>query len=690
VLRRKTLLWSVPLVAGLAIAGRSVGTAGEAGITAVPSVGRATHPSAAPLAQPVPSKPAVSAAAVSNRAPLAPNAFNLLPLTVVKPKGWLRRQLEIQAAGLGGHLDEFWPDLGPESAWLGGTGEGWERGPYFLDGLLPLAYLLDDPKLKAKAQRWIDWTLNNQRTDGAIGPPKNTDWWPNMIMLKVLTQYHEATGDPRVLSFMTRYFAYQASKMSEVPLKEWAIYRWQDEVLSVLWLYNRTGDAKLLDLARRLHEHGFDWRGQFANFRYTDKVTNADAKLNTHVVNNAMALKASAIWSLVSRSAADRGAARHQLETMDRYHLLPGGVHSGDEHYAGRSPSQGTELCAVVEGMFSVEHLLAVLGEPALGDRLEKMAYNALPGAFDGNMWAHQYDQQPNQVLCSLRPRQWTTNGPESNLFGLEPHFGCCTANFHQGWPKLVSSLWMATPGGGLVAAAYAPSEVRTTVPGGVDVTVAEDTDYPFREIVRLTLTPTREVTFPLLLRIPAWAAGAELTVNGAAQPGVRPGTFHRVQRTWKPGDRVQLRLPMRVRASRWFNESTALERGPLVFSLKIGEDWRQITQGMKNPARPPAKDWEVHPTTPWNYGLAIGDEGEPPGIEVEERPIGSAPFSPAGAPVELRVKGRRLSEWVVVEGSAAAPPRSPAASSAPLETLTLIPYGSAKLRITAFPRVRP
>ncbi len=110
----------------------------------------------------------------------------------------------------------------------------------------------------------------------------------------------------------------------------------------------------------------------------------------------------------------------------------------------------------------------------------------------------------------------------------------------------------------------------------------------------------------------------------------------------------------------------------------------------MKNPARAPAKDWEVHPTTPWNYGLAINDATEPAGIEVAEKPIGPTPFSPAGAPIELRVKGRRLPEWVLVDGSAAAPPKSPAASSSPVETLTLIPYGSAKLRITAFPRVSP
>ena len=126
-------------------------------------------------------------------------AFIPLPLGAVLPNGWLRRQLQIQAEGLTGHLDEIWPDVGKNSGWLGGTGESWERGPYFVDGLVPLAYLLHDERLIAKARPWVEWTLTHQGEDGRIGPPKNTDWWPNMVMLKVLTQYQEATGDPRVI-----------------------------------------------------------------------------------------------------------------------------------------------------------------------------------------------------------------------------------------------------------------------------------------------------------------------------------------------------------------------------------------------------------------------------------------------------------------------------------------------------------
>ena len=645
--------------------------------------------------------------AVKNREPLVPNALYLLPLTSIKPRGWLRRQLQIQAEGLSGHLDEVWPDLGRTSAWLGGPGEGWERGPYFLDGLLPLAYLLDDPKLIAKANKWINWTLDNQRPDGSIGPAKNKDWWPNMIMLKALTQHYEATGDPRVLPLMERYFEHHARLAAERPLKEWAIFRWGEEVLSLIWLYNRTGNGRLLDLARMLERQGFDWKEHFADFKFPNKVTReqlrADEKkgeferggismkaLSVHGVNNAMAMKYEPLWSLISRDKSDRHAIYQMLSELDKHHLLPNGMHSADEHYAGQNPSQGVELCAVVETMFSLEHLIGILGDPKLADRLERISFNAMPATFSGDMWSHQYDQQPNQVLCNIEKRDWTTNGPESNVFGLEPNFGCCTANMHQGWPKFVASLWMATADDGLAAVAYAPNEVNTVVKGGVRVNVIEETEYPFRGRVRFTVNPERPVMFPLQLRIPAWSEGATLAINGARPQEVKAGTFHRIERRWGKGDQVELTFPLRMRTSNWYQNSVAIERGPLVFSLKIGEDWRKITKGMHKPAPAPAADWEVRPTTAWNYGLVINQNDVEKSVEVIEKAVRTSPFTSQGAPVELRVKGRRIPEWTLVRGSAGPLPPSPVRSQEPDETLTLIPYGSAKLRITAFPRVLP
>jgi hypothetical protein len=636
----------------------------------------------------------ISKAAVKNRAPLAPNAFYLFPLGAIEPRGWIKSQLQLQANSLGGHLDETWADVGPNSGWLGGTGEAWERGPYFLDGLLPLAHLLGDKRLKAKAQKYIDWTLDHPWPNGMIGPRTNDDWWPRMVMLKVLTQYQEATGDPRVIPFLTRYFSFQLNELPKRPLRDWGKFRWQDEALSAIWLYNRTGDQKLIELASLLHQQGHDWQAQFRNFSYTQPITAAylklseqgnglkDLALSTHGVNNAQAIKTGPVWSMVSGSATDRHAVLEMIGKLDQYHGLPNGMFSCDEHLAGRNPSQGSELCSVVEYMFSLEQSLAILGDVSLGDKLERLAYNALPGAFTNDMWAHQYNQEPNQVECSLHHKPWTTDGPESNLYGLAPHFGCCAANFHQGWPKFAASLFMLSHDDGLVAAAYAPCELHTVL-RDTPLHVVEETDYPFRGKVTLTVKVASPLNFPMLLRIPAWAAGASIQVNGQAQPAPTAGSFARVERTWKDGDRVIMTMPMQPRLSRWFNHSVAVERGPLVFSYPIGEDWLKLRD------RGLTADWQVYPSTQWNYALTFG--GQPPeqSIAVTQSETGNHPFDANETPVRLKVKARKLPAWRAEDGVADPVPQSPVSSEESEETISLIPYAAAKLRITAFPEIK-
>jgi hypothetical protein len=165
-----------------------------------------------------------------NRAPLQPAAFRGLPLGSIRPEGWLLDQLRVQADGLTGHLDEFWPDVGRESGWLGGPGESWERGPYYVDGLLPLAYVLDDSRLIAKAHQWVDWSLSTARPNGQFGPLRNQDWWPRMIMLKPLCGYYEASGDVRVLELMSAYFRYQNKAIHARPLDSWGMARGADNL----------------------------------------------------------------------------------------------------------------------------------------------------------------------------------------------------------------------------------------------------------------------------------------------------------------------------------------------------------------------------------------------------------------------------------------------------------------------------
>ncbi len=624
---------------------------------------------------------------VPNRAPLQPTAYTPLPLGAVTPEGWLRRQLEIQAAGLTGHLDEFWADVGSNSGWLGGKGESWERGPYFLDGLLPLAYQLNDPKLIAKVRPWMEWVLTHQQASGQIGPASNDDWWPRMVMLKVLAQYQEVTGDARVVPLMSKYFAFERKELPGKPLRDWGRYRWQDNVYTVLWLYNRTGDAKLLELAKLLHQQGFDWNAEFSAFEYKSKqhaselgfVPNSpppDRAMQTHGVNIGMSLKAGPVWWQVTGDPDDRQTLSRQLAMLDKYHGLPNGIFSADEHLAGPDPSQGTELCTVVESMFSYEEAFATLGDAALADRLERVTYNALPATLSNDMWSHQYDQQPNQIACTRAHRDWSTNGNDSNLFGLEPNFGCCTANLHQGWPKFVSSMWVATSDGGLLAEAYGPSRVSVAL-GGTKVSIDEETNYPFDGKVLLRIHAQKATAFPLLVRRPGWSESFEVRVNGKRSDDTVKNGFVSLRRSWREGDRVEISIPMKPRVSHWYKNSVVYERGPLVFALPLTEKWTKLRQ-----YNPRSADWELRTEQPWSYAVLA----DPSAVKSDSQKLSDVPFDAAKPPVTLQVSGVLLPSWPMIDNSAGPVPTSPVDAAGPVKELRLVPYGAAKLRVTAFP----
>lgn len=648
------------------------------------------------------SKEARNSYYITNKSPLVAQPYTALPLGAIKPEGFLLEMLELQRDGLTGNLDSVYSLVcGPNNGWLGGTGDGWERGPYWIDGLVPLAYILDDEDLKAKAQEWIEWSIANQREDGYFGPlplpegyekiagtqqGNREDWWPKMVMLKVMQQYYSATGDQRVIDLMTGYFRYQIETLDEYPLGNWTYWanrRGGDNLAVVYWLYNITGDTFLLDLAEILHEQTYNWTEVYSG----NDIRSLSPLPHLHCVNVAQGLKEPVIYYQQHPDQKYLDAVRKGLASLKEVHGFVNGMYGGDERLHGNEPTQGSELCSAVEMMYSFESIIPITGDTWYADYLEKVAYNVLPTQHNDDFTRKQYFQQANQVLISDQKRNFFNDEYSRIVYGVLTGYPCCTTNMHQGWPKFIQNLWYATADNGLAALVFGPSTVTAKVADGTTVKFVQETDYPFREKVVIRYEEGDDVAFPLHVRIPGWCENPAITVAGEKHTFEVENGIVIIDRLWQQGDELILNFPMEIRLSEWGQNSRGIERGPLVYALRVEESWSEVK----------TDEWEdtffeVRPASPWNYALLETGEGAAPFEVKESEDIADMPWSLLNVPVSITTRGARLPYWVLENNSAGTVPvRNMEQDLERLENeeITLIPYGCSTLRISQFPVMR-
>jgi len=648
---------------------------------------------------------------INNRAPLIEKPYIELPLGSIKAMGWLHEMLLSQKNGSTGQLDKLYPSvMGKRNGWLGGDGDQWERGPYWIDGLLPLAYILDDKDLIKKVKPWVEWTINSQQPSGYFGPDKDYpnepglqrdnshDWWPKMVMLKVLQQYYSVTNDIRVINLMSKYFEYQLNTLPEKPLGNWSFwaeYRSGDNLQAVYWLYNITGEKFLLDLGDLLHDQGYDYVNMFLKRKDLSRIN------TIHGVNLAQGIKEPIIYYQQAADPKYLESVKKAFADIKRYNGQPQGMYGADEALHGNNPTQGSELCSAVELMFSLEKMIEITGDVQYMEHLERIAFNALPSQISDDFMTRQYFQQANQVKISRHIHNFDENHNETDLlFGLLTGYPCCTANMHQGWPKFTQNLWYSTNDDGIAALVYSPSVVSVKVGNGVSVKITEDTNYPFEERIRFIIEMDKKdnnTVFPFHLRIPSWSDQASILVNGMSWEGnVQSNSIAIINRNWKSGDIVELSLPMKVETSIWYENSMVIERGPLVYALKVDEEWQK--KSIEDyPSQFGETYYAVHPKSPWNYGIVAlpkdKDKRENSYIVITKTIDIKNPWSPENAPIEIKLKGKQIPYWKLYNEMAGPQPYSKLwgtslKSDLLEEEITLIPFGSTTLRISEFPIV--
>ena len=659
-----------------------------------------------------PSTTAANKFYTGNKNPLAPLAFIKLPVGSIKPQGWILKYLELQRDGLTGKLGEIsaWLEK-KNNAWYSGNGQGdhgWEEVPYWLKGYGNLGYILKDEKMIAETKLWLNKVFESQQADGYFGPRmvenqhqdnkgKTPDLWPNMLMLWCMQSYYEYSNDARVIPFMTKYFKWQTTVPDEKLLKiYWENSRGGDNLYSIYWLYNRTGEKWLLELANKIHRNTANW-SQKNNLP------------KWHNVYSAQCFREPATYFMQAKDSSYLKATYNDFYLVRNiYGQVPGGMFGADENARKgfNDPRQGVETCGMVEQMASDEILTGITGDPMWADHCEEVAFNTYPAAVMPDFKGLRYITSPNMVVSDSRNHAPGIQN-EGPFLMMNPFSSrCCQHNHAMGWPYYAEHLWMATPDNGIAALLYNSSEVTAKVGTGKGsmVTLKQSTHYPFDENIKIEISATGTVNFSLYLRIPNWCSNAKLVVNGEEQANAfEAGSYARIERKWKQGDVVELKLPMQLKKVDWVKNkgSVSINYGPLSFSLKIEESYKMMdskksaigdSKWQENTDQSKWPSYEIYPASMWNYGLLLNEQPLENQFEIIKKPWpeNDFPFTTDAVPIELRARGKIIPEWVLDKyGLCDVLPQSPVTVQTKEQPISLIPMGAARLRIASFPVVR-
>lgn len=592
----------------------------------------------------------------------------------IKPAGWIKNQLLLQAEGLCGNLDKIWTDV-RASRWFGGEAEGWERAPYWLNGFIPMAYLLENEEMIEKSKKYIDIIISRQEPDGWICPCTESsragyDTWALLLITKVLVVYYECSGDERIPEVIYKVLKnyYDMLSSGKIKLHRWGKYRYFEGFMALNFLKERYKDKWIKSLALLLCEQGQDYT---EIERFWERPLNKWTR-DTHGVNLAMMLKSEAAsCDILGREYTD--LAEHFVQKLSRHNGTPVGLFTGDECLSGLSAIQGTELCAVVEQMYSYELLYAYTGDKKWAERLEVLAFNALPAAISEDMWSHQFVQMSNQISCERLPGRsmFRTIGNEAHLFGLEPNHGCCTVNFGQGWPRFILSAFM-----------HSDKEIISVIPipSTLDCEKAKivlTTDYPFENKLVYRVRAKKKFTF----KIRTQSFAKNLTVNGRSVISTDEIVFE-----LRGGDEREITVcfdtqPQMIRRP---HSLYSVKCGSLVFSLPI--EYKKIMHEYKKDGverKFPYCDWEYKGSGEFGFAFA-SDE-----FRVSRHAVSGIPFSQSHPPVTLSAKMQRI-DWGYEDGFDSVCAKVPQ-SLDPVynaEIIKLIPYGCARLRMTEMPKI--
>ena len=591
----------------------------------------------------------------------------------MKAEGWMKEVLTTQRNGLTGHIQvagapfdkEGWGDATQKKMdrW-----EDFEQTGYWADGALRCGYLIDDPELTQRVKEWIDFQIDHPKEDGFIGPELH-NLWPHVVFFRVIMAEYSRNPSPKIIKALIKTGG-----------PEWDFNeRTMLHIEMLCWLYQQTNDAFFIEKAENTYKAFCSRKSPF-----TMQAFLSDEVPIVHSVSSFETLKIPVILYINTGKKEYLDAAIHGIQKVYKYHGLADGIPSGNEAHDGNMPNEVHETCCVSDAQWALGYFLQATGDVQWADLMEKICFNAAFSVVWKDFKSLQYYSSPNQVIAKNNSSFCMYVGGQDRMAYRIAHGpACCNGNMNRMIPLFCSRQWMKKGDNGIVAAMYAPSSFTTKLKGSKnEITIQEETNYPFEETIRFRMKMKRSTPFSFWLRIPQWCKGASITVNGQAADIVcKAGTFVEVQRKFSDGDIIELKLPMKAKSVSMPYDGVAFERGPLVFSLNVKAQ-EEITEtreldGIKFQSR------ILTPLSEWNYAPVDTEN-----IEVVNSNDYSNIWNPEMTPVRLKVKAVTVTNWQLYRDNFT--PYMPSVIRKGEEkVIELVPVGTTVLRMTVFPDIR-
>ena len=635
--------------------------------------------------------------------------FEEVGLRQITPEGWLHDFLKKQADGLTGHLEVAgypfncvgWDRYDVDTTDRNDNPGWWayEQTGYWLDGLTRLAELLNDRKLRAKAGKSFDFTLAHADPDGYLGPKflkKSDGWnrWPHVVFFRALMAKYSATGDVSLVEAVRRHYLEPEQRHNSA--------RDVMNVEIMLWAYMKTGDERLLKMAEE------DYAVYSANCKDDNcpKAHLSNQKAYAHgVTYNEFAKLGAILYSCTGKKEYLKPVIK-AYKKIDRYQMLPDGLHCSNEFLLDNNYMQSHETCDITDYTWALGYLLMATGDAEYADKIERCIFNAGIGAVEENFKALQYLSCVNQLILDrtsnhadfLQGDKWMSYRPN-------PGTECCAGNVNRFFPNYCARMWMKKGRNTVVAPLYGASTL-TLGKGAGKLVIKEETRYPFEDTVRFTFHTAAAKKLNFTFRVPGWCENATVLLNGApAEYSVKKG-FATVTKEFVEGDCLTLTFPSEAKVKTWA-DGLYVEKGALLYTYGMKGD-RQIDEKEERSTKEfPA--YNIYPDKPWNYALVA--DTDPEFVNAE---AGENPWSIEGTPFSIKVTARRVPAWKLKKKTVIHPvynlytrpwkreekkgnflftppyPKRKTMETASLgekETITLVPYGCAKVRVTVFPK---